>query len=219
MTHIKAIFRITVLLSSISSSLMAQSAPPIKWGRVVAEEWQLTRCPYDTSASAVVLFDKGEIEFNQGQAITIRRHKRIKILSAKLTINYTLTPEEAAEKTPAMVYLKPLVINPVKENPFKNEARFLPVELDYPYGYYLTISIKIPDHYQVQELPASLRIAMPDQMAQFTYLSSAHNQMIQIRTTLSMKATTIPSEAYAALREFYTQVVSKFNEQIVLKKI
>ena len=60
---------------------------------------------------------------------------------------------------------------------------------------------------------------MPDQMAQFTYLSSAHNQMIQIRTTLSMKATTIPSEAYSALREFYTQVISKLNEQIVVKKM
>jgi transglutaminase-like putative cysteine protease len=142
-----------------------------------------------------------------------------KAIEMPLTINYTLIPEESENLKKDMIYLKPIIVNPFQENPFKNEVRFLPVELGYPYSYTLTISIKLPDNYQVQELPANHRMAMPNQMAEFSYLSSTTNQLIQIKTTLSIKATIIPSEDYQALREFYSQVVSKYTEQIVLKKM
>ncbi|MDX1942291.1 MAG: DUF3857 and transglutaminase domain-containing protein [Saprospiraceae bacterium] len=50
-----------------------------KWGKVSDDEWKLTQCNFDTSASAIILFDVAYIHFNGGSA-QIDRHRRIKIL-------------------------------------------------------------------------------------------------------------------------------------------
>jgi hypothetical protein len=92
------------------------------------------------------------------------------------------------------------------------------VELGYPQTSTLTVSLKIPEGYEVQELPAGKRLAMPAQLGEFTYMASQANGLVQIRTSVVVKQPTIPNEYYLDLREFYTQIISKYSEQIVLKK-
>ena len=62
------------------AQLRAQSVPPLKWGKVTPAEFGLKTCPYDSSASAVVLSDYGRIVFGYG-VLHIERHKRTKILN------------------------------------------------------------------------------------------------------------------------------------------
>ena len=139
-------------------------------------------------------------------------------LDQLLVLNYTLTPEERTESTTDLIYLKPVSASGFTENPFRNEARFLPVEFDYPHSYHLTMSLKIPAGYGVQELPANLRLVTPDRSVEFDYLTSVTNQLVQIKTSVRHKATKIPSQHYPGLRELYTPIIAKYNEQIVLKK-
>jgi hypothetical protein len=135
-----------------------------------------------------------------------------------LVLTYTLSAAEPDDSKKDFLYINPLVVNHLKENPYKNESRFLPVELGYPQNSTLTISLKIPEGYEVQELPAGKRLAMPAQMGEFTYMANQANGLVQIRTSIVVKQPTIPSEYYLDLREFYTQIISKYSEQIVLKK-
>jgi hypothetical protein len=134
-----------------------------------------------------------------------------------LVLNYTLSPEEGLKND--IIYLNPILVNHFTENPFKNEMRSLPIELGYPHSYVLTISLKVPVGYQVQELPANQRLAMPDQMAEFSYMASHTDQLIQIRTNVNFKSALIPNEYYGDLREFYAQVIAKYSEKVVLRKI
>jgi hypothetical protein len=50
-----------------------------RWSKVSKNEWQLEQCSYDTTASAVILFDVGRLYF-RGSIAIIERHRRIKIL-------------------------------------------------------------------------------------------------------------------------------------------
>jgi hypothetical protein len=139
-------------------------------------------------------------------------------LDKPLIISYVLRPEDTDNLKNKVLYLNPILVNHFTENPFKNETRNLPVELGYLSSHSLTISIKLPAGYEVQELPANIRLEMPNKMAEFGYLASNTNSIIQIRTTVKFKTTLIPSDYYLDLREFYTHILAKYQEQLVLKK-
>ncbi len=59
----------------------AQEGPAMKWGEIDTTELRMNVYLPDTSAHAVVLFDHGQLEFNDDVGFTLRRHKRIKIFS------------------------------------------------------------------------------------------------------------------------------------------
>ncbi|MES2733468.1 MAG: DUF3857 domain-containing protein [Bacteroidota bacterium] len=133
-------------------------------------------------------------------------------------ISYTLRPDDTDNLKSNIVYLNPILVNHFTESPFKTEVRNLPVELGYLSSYNFTISIKIPTGYEVQELPTNARLEMSNKMAEFDYLASKANSIVQIRSTVKFKTTVIPSDYYLDLREFYTHIIAKYKEPLVLKK-
>lgn len=76
-------FIIALTLAFLCSYTGFAQALPVKWGKISADELKFKVCPYDSSATAVVLCDYGEVSFNYGSYVTINRHIRIKILDRK----------------------------------------------------------------------------------------------------------------------------------------
>lgn len=77
----KSLKLITLLF--MSASLQAQNADKREFGEISKNEIGMTHCDFDSSATAVVLFDVGESRFmrtKDGFGIKFTRHKRIKIL-------------------------------------------------------------------------------------------------------------------------------------------
>ena len=77
--HTKGIFILTLLL--IPSFLLAQQ-PSLKWGKISKLEWDMEACPFDSSASAIILMENEVILFSDGRAY-LQVHRRIKILDEK----------------------------------------------------------------------------------------------------------------------------------------
>jgi len=73
------ILTVLLLFVFVISSFGQKKLP--KFGEVAAEELKMTTCSFDSSASAVILFDKGEISLDQDLRATFKRHIRIKILT------------------------------------------------------------------------------------------------------------------------------------------
>ena len=78
----KRLHVILLLFFSLHLAKAQEQETNLKWGKVSAEEIALNECTFDSSASAVILFDVGEINFRGGVA-NIFRHRRIKILDRK----------------------------------------------------------------------------------------------------------------------------------------
>ncbi|MDO1450168.1 DUF3857 and transglutaminase domain-containing protein [Rhodocytophaga aerolata] len=136
-----------------------------------------------------------------------------------LLIKLTYQADTASQDQAGFIYFNPVLLSEFNENPFNNEKRYLPVELDYPATYTYVLTMKIPPGYQLQEMPQSTLIKFPEDLAEFRYQISCKDNVIQLMTKVAFKSTLIPCDYYQHLREFYDQFMAKHREIIVLKKI
>lgn len=88
-----------ILCISFNSSFAQE--PPIKWGEIPMADLQMKSFPQDTNATALILCDYGESQFNDDLNIIFKRHLRVKILTAKGydwgTHSVTLRTEKGTE--------------------------------------------------------------------------------------------------------------------------
>ena len=118
-----------------------------------------------------------------------------------------------------IIYLNPLFSEAVKENPFKAAERFYPVEMPYAINELYVLRMEVPKGYKVEELPKSSRVKFNEDEGMFEYLVNVDRDVIQLRSIVKFNKATFLPDDYQSLRDFYTYIVKKHSEQIVLKKI
>ncbi len=118
-----------------------------------------------------------------------------------------------------LVYINPMFGEGHKENPFKSEQRYYPVEMPYTSDETYVFNMIVPEGYVIDELPKSTVIKLNDAGdGKFEYLISESNGTISMRSRIQLKRAYYQPAEYDLLREFFNLVVKKHNEQIVLKK-
>jgi len=117
------------------------------------------------------------------------------------------------------IYFKPMLMFGVESNPFKTGKRDFPIDFVFPNEQKQMLSIKIPEGYEIDFLPKSIVIDFPDQLMGFKYQISTINNTIQVSQILQFNQAVIPSEYYPAVKDFFSKIVEKNSEQLVLKKI
>jgi hypothetical protein len=116
------------------------------------------------------------------------------------------------------IYISPLLFLTLKSNPFQSENRKFPVDFNFPFKDSFSLTIKIPEGYEVEFLPEQIAMSMIDNLGSFKFNSSATASQIQIAVTFNVNTFNIPVENYGALREFYEMMLKKHAEKIVLRK-
>jgi hypothetical protein len=116
------------------------------------------------------------------------------------------------------MYLNPFFGDAQLENPFKAADRKYPVEMPYTTDRLYLMNLEIPSGYEVEELPKSARVALNGDQGSFEYLIAKQDNVIQLRCRIKLNRAYFPADDYANLRDFYSFVVKKESEQIVLKK-
>ncbi len=118
----------------------------------------------------------------------------------------------------SVMYLNPFVVPQIATNPFTQEVRVYPVDYGNAQEQVYICKIKIPDGYQVDELPKSRVIGLPGNAGRYTYNASTVGNVINITSNFQINKSLFPQDEYSLLKEFYNQVVAKQDEQIVIKK-
>ena len=140
----------------------------------------------------------------------------INVLEHPLTINYNLVMTRDDE---SIIYINPMLGNRWSENPFKSDNRTYPVEMPYKIDETFHLTLEVPEGYLVDELPKSIAAKLnPQGDASFEYKISSSGNMISLVCTMRFNRTDFTPSDYHSLREFFSLVVNKQNEQIVLKK-
>ncbi len=122
--------------------------------------------------------------------------------------------EDIADKT----YISPLLYTQMTENPFKSENREFPVFFNKPWASATIINMSIPDIYTIENLPESIRFALPNEMGSFSYSISNQERKIEVISKLIINIPIVSVGHYQDLKEFYKKVITKQNEKIVLIK-
>jgi len=118
-----------------------------------------------------------------------------------------------------IIYFNPMMNQAIKENPFKSATRRFPVEMPYCEQLNYSFTMEVPKGYTVDEMPKSANVLLNEDEGLFEYKISATDNLIQLKCKLKFSKATYPAEDYQTLRDFYSIVVKKMNEQIVFKKV
>ena len=132
--------------------------------------------------------------------------------------NIKCTIANTAQANGALLYVKPTIMSGWEVNPFKMEKRTYPVEFPYPTNDQYILNLTIPDGYKVEELPASINMALPSDEARFIYTINVADKMIRLTVRIQVNKLVIPADDYDALKQFFSRVSAKLGEMIVLKK-
>ncbi|MFN5169811.1 MAG: DUF3857 domain-containing protein [Cyclobacteriaceae bacterium] len=116
------------------------------------------------------------------------------------------------------IYFNPLMYGIQEDNPFKSETREYPVDFGTPFEDIIISKFTVPDGYEIEELPQTKALALPNNGGRFSYSTNQNGQTVSITCQLILNKARFMLEEYPILREFYTQVVAKQTEQVVLKK-
>ena len=115
--------------------------------------------------------------------------------------------------------MNPMFGEGYKDNPFKSAERFYPVEMPYAIDETYSLQMEVPTGYEVDELPKSLVVKLDEQDdGIFEYRISQSGRQISLRSRVRFNRAYYLPEEYEMLREFFSLIVKKQNEQIVFKK-
>jgi hypothetical protein len=117
------------------------------------------------------------------------------------------------------IYFNPIFHERFNSNPFRSPVRHYPVEMPFCINNSYVLNMDIPRGYRVEQLPQSQRVKLEDSSGIFEYLISADDSTIRFRTQLTIRKTNYPLGEYQGIRDFFSHIVAKEKEPIVLKKI
>ena len=132
--------------------------------------------------------------------------------------NIKFVGDEMAEIINNKVYISPLLFLTKKVNPFKLKERKFPVDFGVPFNEKTSVSIEVPAGYKVEVLPKPVAVSIGDNMAVFGYKIVSKGKKINVISQLRVNSPIITPEYYQELKEFYSQMVKKQTQKIVLVK-
>ena len=115
-------------------------------------------------------------------------------------------------------YFNPFFINPVKSNPFKLNQRNYPVDLGAASEERITISISLPDKFQIKEQPKDISLALPNQGGRYILQTSLTDHNLTLNQQLLFCKAIYSPEEYHYLKEFYNRIIQTQKSDILLTK-
>jgi Transglutaminase-like superfamily/Domain of Unknown Function with PDB structure (DUF3857) len=117
------------------------------------------------------------------------------------------------------ILFKPLLFESIEKNKYTLEDRKYPVDYNFPIVENYYFEYTIPQGYQVESLPKTNIIKMPDNSISIIYSITNENNKIKIVYRRTVNKILFLQTEYKELKEMYDQIVKKHAEQIILKKV
>lgn len=133
--------------------------------------------------------------------------------------SYSFKGDNLAEVIGGKIYINPMLFYANTENSFKQEVREYPVDFGFPFVDKFNITIKIPEGFAVETLPAPAILAMEDNLGTFKFNIAQSGNSLQLSILHQINEAIVSVEKYDMLKEYYQKMIAKETEKIVLKKI
>lgn len=117
------------------------------------------------------------------------------------------------------IYFSPLLFLSIKENPFKLEKREFPIDFSFPFENTSISIINLPEGYTVESLPEAMAIGLPNDLGSFNFTIMHVGNVLQLKVLKKINFPVIPAEYYPSLKEYYSKMIEKLNEKVVLTKV
>ncbi|MDX1908664.1 MAG: hypothetical protein SF053_16630 [Bacteroidia bacterium] len=136
-----------------------------------------------------------------------------------LTVACSILSTDQTQKIGELLIVRPSVTRVLLDLTLEDESRLTPVDLVYPVRDSYLIGLRIPEGYEIAQLPQAVRVTMPDRGATFVFQAVQIDKIIYLSSSVFMERTLYMPEEYVNLKAFLQYVTTKHQEDIVLKKI
>jgi hypothetical protein len=106
----------------------------------------------------------------------------------------------------------------LEKNPFIQQERFSDVFFGTNQIFSVIANFTIPDGYTFEETPKNIKMIMPDTSIVFSRMIAAEGNQVNTRITIEFKRPFYLVEQYPEFHEFYKQLFTFLNDQIVIRK-
>lgn len=158
---------------------------------------------------------------NENKKIEISEYSRTneKELLLPVSETYSFIGSDLSERIGDKIYISPMLFFTNEKNPFNQETREYPVDFGFPFLDKYNITIKIPDGYAVETLPAPAALTMEDNLGAFKFNIAANENTLQMVISHQINEAIVSTQQYEMLKDYYKAMIAKESEKIVLKKI
>lgn len=162
----------------------------------------------------------GKLQDNLGDiAITDYISDNLQEVSKPIVETFNFVSNNHAEVIGDKMFINPLLFFTQQKNPFLLESRKMPIYYGYPQQFKYNITYEIPDGYAVESFPKVMSIATGENVGLFVFNIAVNANKIQITANKEINLAIVSPNFYENLQAFYSQMIAKMNEKIVLKKI
>lgn len=160
------------------------------------------------------------LESNKGDLIiTDLDYQNDKDLSQPVKVAYSYELSDGIDEVGDKLYFSPLLFLAIKENPFKLEERLYPIDFVSPYQSLSLVNILLPEGYKVESLPQSEALEFGSGDVKFSYIFKENGKYLSLKVDFEISNPIIAPTDYKNFKEFYSKIVEKHGEQIVLTKL
>lgn len=138
----------------------------------------------------------------------------VKNLAARAKVEITEPAQIAGE----YLYFNPTLAARQGENPLKVPTRTFPVDLGYPRERSYVIELRIPDGYEVEELPPNRRKTISQKGGQYVRVIESVDNVVRMNARFKLARAVYSPRQYTELREFFEFVLAAEEDQLVLKR-
>jgi Domain of Unknown Function with PDB structure (DUF3857) len=139
-------------------------------------------------------------------------------IESPVVLDYNVDLDDHAIATTDVLLFNPYLFLREELNPFVAESRIYPIDFGDLVEKVVILSITIPENYVIEELPGNKILSVPGNSAKAVFNLTSTGNRILLTTHLQINKTLFMQNEYPNLREFYSRLIAKKNENIVLKK-
>lgn len=132
--------------------------------------------------------------------------------------SFSFTKEQAFDIIGGKLYISPLFFETTVNSPFIAETRVYPIDFSHPRSFNYLINISIPDGYKIESIPESVIYELPNGLGDFRFMISNTEGAIQLRVSQDIKTALVSAEFYDTLRDYFSALVAKQAEKVILSK-
>jgi len=140
-------------------------------------------------------------------------------LGSPVIETYSFVNSNSVEIIGEKMYFSPLFFLTQFENPFKQEKREYPVDFFYPNQDKYLFVIEIPEGYTVESIPAPINLAFSDKSMTFKFNVLSDGKKINVSSLFEINTSIYTPDNYEELKAFYSEMIKKQTEKVVLKKV
>ncbi|MEM7368226.1 MAG: DUF3857 domain-containing protein [Bacteroidota bacterium] len=134
-------------------------------------------------------------------------------------VNCDLKTEDFVEIADQHMFINPLLTKQVAENPFPLGERSTPLDLTYPLRESHMLGLRLPEGYEVAQLPEPIRVVLPNKQGSFTYNVIHLDNIVHFTSSIYLNKTLFLPEEYDTIRSFFDYIVEKHGEDLIIRKI